>query len=161
MRADSNPTSDRAHPPCAPSPLRPRRSCLPVGAKSRLRHVEKFDVAVEVLLPLASKSVLTTDTKAFLAVAMSAKRDDLVMEWCKALWESKALDAAARWNYLYLLDRYDPEDALRKTAYALEEEADPQESGALKARRVILQRRLGKPVVHITAVDVPLASSVQ
>lgn len=126
---------------------------------SFLRHVENFGLAVGVLLPLASKSVLTTDTKNFLAVAMSAKRDDLVMEWCKALWENKALDAAARWNYLYLLDRYDPEDALRKTAYAVEEEADPQERGALKARRVILQRRLGKPVVHITAVDVPPASS--
>jgi hypothetical protein len=125
-----------------------------------LRQVEDLGAAVDALRPLASKSVLSTDTKTFLALAMDAKRDDLVIEWCKELWEHNALNAAARWNYLYVLDKYDPEAALLITESALAEESDAQELGALKARRALLQRRLGKTVTNITAAQIPPVQGV-
>lgn len=125
-----------------------------------LRQVEDLGTAVETLRPLASRSTLTTDTKTFLAVAMDAKRDDLVIEWCKELWEHKALNASARWNYLHLLEKYDPQAALQKTTIALAEESDPQELGALKARRAFLERRLGRAVTNVLVTDVPPVQSV-
>ncbi len=128
-------------------------------AVSLLRQLNDLHTALDAHLPLASKTVLTSDTKTFLAVAMEAKRDDLVIEWCADLWANHALDAAARWNYLYLLDQYDPNQALQKTEDAVATESDPQELGALKARRAIRQRRLGRIVTNIEVADIPSATT--
>jgi tetratricopeptide (TPR) repeat protein len=124
-----------------------------------LRQANELDAAVDVLEPLASRSSLTADTRNFLAIAMDAKRDDVFLEVCKDLWQRNALDSVAKWNYLCLLDKYDPEAALRLTDEAIAAGADASALSALKARRALVQRRLRRPVTNITLADIPQASA--
>lgn len=125
-----------------------------------LRQANELDAAVDILEPLASRSALTADTRNFLAIAMDAERDHAFLEVCKDLWQRNALDSAAKWNYLCLLDKYDAEAALRLTDEAIAAGADGSALSALKARRALVQRRLRRPVTNITLADVPQASAV-
>lgn len=125
-----------------------------------LRQCRELELAIEVLRPVASKKALTDETRLLLALAMQAKRDDLVLEWCKALWVHDALDAQARWSFLYLLDNYDPREALGFTLDAIAKERDPDELSALKARRSLAQRRLAVTIDPINEADLPPVETV-
>jgi hypothetical protein len=125
-----------------------------------LRMVNELDAAVDVLEPLVSRSALTVDTRMFLAIAMEAKCDSAFLETSKALWQQKALDSVSRWNYLCLLDQYDPEAGLRFTEEAIADTDNALELCALKARRALIQRRLRRPVTNIALSDVSPANLI-
>jgi tetratricopeptide (TPR) repeat protein len=121
---------------------------------------EDPDVSIDVLRPLGSKQSLTSDTKNLLAIALDAKKHDVILEWCGELWGHRALDPPAQWNYLNLLEVYDPQKALQFIAEALSSEQNNDDAGALRARRCLLQQRLGQTVDALSLADLPSVEAV-
>jgi tetratricopeptide (TPR) repeat protein len=127
---------------------------------ARVLRCEDPDVSIDVLRPLGSKQSLTSDTKNLLAIALEANKHDVILEWCGELWKHRALDPPAQWNYLNLLEVYDPQKALQFIGEALSSEQNNDDAGALRARRCLLQQRLGQTVDALSLADLPSVEAV-